>query len=108
MRVVMGRSYTRAIELLHADLNLRQAAVVLELRVFGHIDSRIFGLHRSERNSIEANPCFAPDLIHRRRGAGSPNAPRDAEWGERYFHITDPDGHELSFARPVGAAKGEA
>ncbi|MCH9027948.1 MAG: VOC family protein [Proteobacteria bacterium] len=34
--------------------------------------------------------------------------PRDAEWGERYFHITDPDGHELSFARPVGAAKGES
>jgi len=28
-------------------------------------------------------------------------APRDAAWGERYFHITDPDGHELSFARPV-------
>lgn len=29
-------------------------------------------------------------------------APRDAEWGERYFHLTDPDGHELSFARPLG------
>ena len=27
-------------------------------------------------------------------------APRDAQWGERYFHVTDPDGHELSFARP--------
>ncbi len=27
-------------------------------------------------------------------------APRDAAWGERYFHIVDPDGHELSFARP--------
>ena len=26
-------------------------------------------------------------------------APRDAPWGERYFHLTDPDGHELSFAR---------
>ena len=25
--------------------------------------------------------------------------PRDAPWGERYFHLTDPDGHELSFAR---------
>ena len=25
--------------------------------------------------------------------------PRNAEWGERYFHLTDPDGHELSFAR---------
>jgi catechol 2,3-dioxygenase-like lactoylglutathione lyase family enzyme len=28
-------------------------------------------------------------------------APRDASWGERYFHLTDPDGHELSFARPL-------
>lgn len=30
-------------------------------------------------------------------------APRDAEWGERYFHLTDPDGHELSFAWPSAA-----
>src|SRR5262245_61369009 len=28
-------------------------------------------------------------------------APRDAEWGERFFHVTDPDGHELSFAWPL-------
>ena len=28
-------------------------------------------------------------------------APRDAPWGERYFHLRDPDGHELSFARPL-------
>ena len=27
-----------------------------------------------------------------------PDQPRDAPWGERYFHLTDPDGHELSFA----------
>ncbi|MGD2064061.1 MAG: VOC family protein [Nitrospirota bacterium] len=27
--------------------------------------------------------------------------PRDASWGERYFHLRDPDGHELSFARPI-------
>ena len=27
-------------------------------------------------------------------------APHDASWGERYFHVRDPDGHELSFARP--------
>ena len=27
--------------------------------------------------------------------------PRDASWGERYFHLVDPDGHELSFARPL-------
>jgi catechol 2,3-dioxygenase-like lactoylglutathione lyase family enzyme len=28
-------------------------------------------------------------------------APADAPWGERYFHINDPDGHELSFAAPL-------
>lgn len=28
-------------------------------------------------------------------------APRDAEWGERFFHLDDPDGHQLSFARPL-------
>ena len=25
-----------------------------------------------------------------------PARPRDAAWGERYFHLVDPDGHELS------------
>jgi catechol 2,3-dioxygenase-like lactoylglutathione lyase family enzyme len=28
----------------------------------------------------------------------------DAPWGERFFHLTDPDGHELSFARPLPVA----
>jgi catechol 2,3-dioxygenase-like lactoylglutathione lyase family enzyme len=28
----------------------------------------------------------------------APQSPRDAPWGERFFHVTDPDGHELSFA----------
>jgi len=26
-------------------------------------------------------------------------APSDAVWGERYFHILDPAGHEVSIAR---------
>jgi catechol 2,3-dioxygenase-like lactoylglutathione lyase family enzyme len=30
-----------------------------------------------------------------------PERPRDASWGERYFHMPDPDGHELSFAQPL-------
>lgn len=44
------------------------------------------------------------DAMHARAVAAgyTPQAaPRDAEWGERYFHINDPDGHELSFARPL-------
>ncbi len=31
----------------------------------------------------------------------NPERPKDASWGERYFHIWDPDGHELSFAQPL-------
>lgn len=30
-------------------------------------------------------------------------APSDAPWGERYFHITDPAGHEMSIARRLGS-----
>jgi len=44
------------------------------------------------------------DALHARLAAAgySPDtAPRDAAWGERFFHITDPDGHELSFAWPL-------
>ncbi len=44
------------------------------------------------------------DALHRlavARGLGPETTPEDAEWGERYFHITDPDGHEISFARPL-------
>jgi len=33
-------------------------------------------------------------LLARRRGATT--SPRDAEWGERFFHMDDPDGHELA------------
>ncbi len=36
-------------------------------------------------------------------GVRPDTAPRDAPWGERFFHLTDPDGHELSFARPLAA-----
>jgi catechol 2,3-dioxygenase-like lactoylglutathione lyase family enzyme len=36
-------------------------------------------------------------------GCRPDTAPRNAEWGERFFHLTDPDGHELSFASPLGS-----
>jgi catechol 2,3-dioxygenase-like lactoylglutathione lyase family enzyme len=37
----------------------------------------------------------------RAAGLASSTSPADAPWGERYFHINDVDGHELSFARPL-------
>lgn len=47
------------------------------------------------------------DAIYRQALAAGLNphdAPRDAEWKERFFHLTDPDGHELSFATPIEPA----
>ena len=44
------------------------------------------------------------DGLHARLvAAGHPpdTVPRDAPWGEHFFHVTDPDGHELSFAWPL-------
>ncbi len=44
------------------------------------------------------------DRFHQRlvdAGVTPEALPQDAPWRERYFHVTDPDGHELSFAMPV-------
>lgn len=44
----------------------------------------------------------SPDEIHDTAIASGHTpefAPSDAPWGERYFHLRDPDGHELSFAK---------
>ncbi len=44
----------------------------------------------------------SPDEVWNRfasAGYESETEPKDAPWGERFFHIVDPDGHELSFAR---------
>ena len=40
------------------------------------------------------------DTLHARvvaAGYRPDMAPGDAKWGERFFHLTDPDGHELSY-----------
>ncbi len=44
------------------------------------------------------------DALHQRlvqAGLTPTTEPADASWGERYFHIDDPDSHELSFAKPL-------
>ena len=33
------------------------------------------------------------------------NEPINASWGERFFHILDPDGYQLSFAMPIERKK---
>src|ERR1700737_3481177 len=44
------------------------------------------------------------DALHQRAlaaGYRPTTSPRAAGWGERFFHLNDPDGHQLSFARPL-------
>ena len=44
------------------------------------------------------------DLIYERAVAAGYQPempPSNADWGERYFHIKDPTGHEIAFARPL-------
>jgi len=67
-----------------AILNLEQGDTVsLWGRLIFHVtDVDAFWTHLKERG-------FDPEI------------PRDAPWGERYFHMLDPDGHELSFAKPL-------
>ena len=46
------------------------------------------------------------DAVHARfvaHGYVPTMEPSDAPWGERYFHITDPAGHEVSIARRLDA-----
>jgi catechol 2,3-dioxygenase-like lactoylglutathione lyase family enzyme len=50
-------------------------------------------LHVDDVDRLHAWACAA--------GLTPEAPPRHAEWGERYFHLTDPDGHELSFARTL-------
>jgi catechol 2,3-dioxygenase-like lactoylglutathione lyase family enzyme len=79
-----GFSSLRASNAESAILNLEQGHTVPRWgRLIFHVgDVDAFWTHLKERG-------FHPEI------------PRDASWGERYFHMLDPDGHELSFARPL-------
>ena len=44
------------------------------------------------------------DLVQR---GLAPTAPRDAEWGERYFEVSDPEGVVISFAEPVSTGRAD-
>lgn len=50
-------------------------------------------LYVSDVDAMHARACAA--------GYVPLTAPADAAWGERYFHLRDPDDNELSFARPL-------
>ncbi|WP_211228893.1 VOC family protein [Thalassobaculum salexigens] len=69
-------------------LNLILAAPDVPLRWWGRVILFVDDVDAMHRAVVDAG--YSPDF-----------APSDAPWGERYFHVTDPDGHEISFARPL-------
>ena len=69
-------------------------------------DSAILNLEQGERVNGWGRLIFHVahvDALWRRfnKLGFEPEKPQNASWGERYFHLLDPDGHELSFARPL-------
>jgi catechol 2,3-dioxygenase-like lactoylglutathione lyase family enzyme len=68
--------------------------------------SAILNLERGDRATRWGRLIFYVTDVdafwtHLKERGFNPEIPRDAPWGERYFHVPDPDGHELSFARPL-------
>lgn len=65
------------------------------MRWWGRVIFHVADVDATYRTAMDAG--FAPEF-----------SPRDAPWGERYFHVRDPDGHELSFARPLQQSPNES
>ena len=72
-------------------LNLGQRADPGRIEAWGRAIFYVTDVDAMHERALEAG--FVPEF-----------APRDATWGERYFPLKDPDGHELSFARPLSDA----
>ena len=58
-------------------------------RIIFHTDD-VDGLYKFMRNDSNIS-----------QAALFENEPADAAWGERFFHLREPDGYQLSFAQPI-------
>ncbi|MBV8259595.1 MAG: VOC family protein [Paraburkholderia sp.] len=81
-----------------ASFELGGAAGVCYLNLLEGAPGAVSGWGRVIFHVADVDAFYAHALA---AGAQPEFAPRDAPWGERYFHLADPDGHELSFAKPL-------
>ena len=79
-----GRSTFTSLRAGEAFVNLT-ASPAFKLQWWGRVIFRVAGVDAAYR-------AFTA------QGLNPEAPPKDATWGERYFHLADPDGHELSFA----------
>lgn len=77
-----------------AHLNLTTEGAAIPRSWWGRLIFHVPDVDAYHRSVVDAG--LRPDF-----------APRDAQWHERYFHLTDPDGHVLSFVHPIAAGPRE-
>lgn len=69
----------------HVNLSVASDGELMSLGGWGRVILQVTGVDLWYAAAIEA-------------GLDVVTSPQDGPWGERYFHLRDPDGHELSFA----------
>jgi len=87
----------------HVDRQQRDSADALNGLGLVHANSLAGTVVRFFRVGFERGHTRSSRRALGSATSSTPASPDDAPWGERYFHIRDPDGHELSFARPLPA-----
>jgi hypothetical protein len=58
-------------------------------RIIFHVEN-VDGLY----SFMKQDECISKSIVFE-------NEPTNAPWGERFFHIREPNGYELSFAQPL-------
>ena len=79
----------------HLNLELKergrfQGAELMDFgRIIFHVDN-VDALHSYFKSEVSIVKLITIEMD-----------PENAPWGERYFHVRDPDGYQISFAEPI-------
>jgi catechol 2,3-dioxygenase-like lactoylglutathione lyase family enzyme len=85
----------------YLNLELREGTTTtISSNQSNDLDRRHFGRIIFHTNDVDKLYSLFKDNREISEALSFENEPRDAPWGERYFHIREPDGYQLSFAEP--------
>ncbi len=82
----------------------KQTHLNLELSVHDNLTDnkpRHFGRIIFHTDNADAMYCYLKNDDFLSKLITIESKPVNAKWGERYFHIRDPDGYQISFAQPL-------
>jgi uncharacterized glyoxalase superfamily protein PhnB len=90
---VQGSKMYLNLELINDGIAINRDSTSINQRDFGRI---IF--HTDDVDSLY---CYMKSDKTISEAVTFETEPADAPWGERFFHIREPDGYQLSFAYPL-------